>query len=407
MTLNLAALTTEVEALGETLVQADQARRSLLQVAQERLANYSHALDELSGKVQLTRERNLHWRGAYPANDEPLDGHFPCPALPPLVNIIANDGSQVPVDRHAVALYYAINIGFIVYPYGTGRRPDVDTEASLHFRDDELLDSSGRLIPNAVVNARRTVREIHNLAKLAAAYVQFEPPVAVLSDGPLLWVQPGDTPRERRDNLIPYLEGLGRLRAAGAALGGYVDRPRSSGLINLLHLASLSPDEINRERLAQNDLLGLTDARLLAGLLGPGERSALFIRQSPTNREYTERGHEIYHCYINVSDGAGEHGRTAPARSLVARLEMPVWVAQDPARRDLLHAVVWQQCRVLGSYPYVLARAHELALISTDERRDLEEMVSGALRRRGMNPRPSEKAWQKELTGGAKRRHRL
>ena len=61
----------------------------------------------------------------------------------------------------------------------------------------------------------------------------------------------------------------------------------------------------------------------------------------------------------------------------------------------------------MGGYPYVLARAHELALISTDERRDLEEMVTAALRRQGLDPRPSEKAWQKELTGGAKRRHHL
>jgi hypothetical protein len=89
------------------------------------------------------------------------------------------------------------------------------------------------------------------------------------------------------------------------------------------------------------------------------------------------------------------------------RLELPCWVGQDPEGRDLLHAVVWQQCQVVGGYPYVLARAHELALISTDERGDLEEMVIGALRRRGLDPRPSEKAWQKGLTGGAKRRHRL
>ncbi len=96
-----------------------------------------------------------------------------------------------------------------------------------------------------------------------------------------------------------------------------------------------------------------------------------------------------------------------PARAQIARLEMPAWVAQDPARRDLLHAVVWRQCQVLGGYPYVLARAHELALISTDERRSLEEMVMGALRRRGVDARASEKAWYKALTGGARRRHRL
>ena len=398
MTLNLAALTNDVEAMGETLVQLDQARRSQLQVAQQRLSTYAHALDELAHKVQLTRDQNLHWRGAYPAGEAPLDARCPCPEMPPRVNVVANDGSQVPIDRHAPAFYYAINIGTIVYAYGTDQAPTTEVEPSLHFRDDEVLDG-GQLIPNAVVNARRTVRELQKLADLAVAYVQFEPPAVFLSDGPLMWVQPGDTPRERQENLAPYLESFDRLRALEAALGGYVDRPRSSGVMSLLHLASLDPDEITKERLAQNDLAGLPDARLFAELLGPGERSAPFIRQSPTNRNYADQGHEIWHCYVNVS--------ADPARPLIVRLEMPCWVGQDPVRRDLLHAVAWQQCQVLGGYPYVLARAHELALISTDERRDLEEMVVGALRRHGLNPRPSEKAWQKQLTGGAKRRHNL
>lgn len=397
MTLNLAGLTTEVDTMSEALVKADQARRSLLQIARERLDTYAQAPGELREKVQLTRDENLHWRGAYPAGDEPLDARHPSPEMPPRVNIIANDGSQVPIDRHGVALYYALNIGYIVYTYGAARRPEVNTEPSLHFRDEDLFDSRGQLVPAAVVNARRTLREIENLANLATAYARFEPPVIVLSDGPLLWVQPGDTPTERRNNLIPYLEGFDRLQDTGAAVGGYVDRPRSNGLMSLLHLASL--DKIEKERLEHNTLLGLTDAHLFAGLLGPGERSALFIRESHTNRDYKEAGHEICHCYLNVGPD--------PEHPLIARLELPVWVGQDPARLELLHAVIWQQCQVVGGYPYVLARAHELALISTDERSDLEQMVTGALRRRGLDPHPSEKARQKSLTGGAKRRHRL
>lgn len=396
MTLNLTALTNDVEAMSETLVQVDQTRRSLLQIARERLEVYASAPDELKEKVQLTRDRNLHWRGAYPASDQVLNARYPCPGMPPRVNVIANDGSQVPIDPHAAALYYALNVGYIVYAYGTAQAPHTHTEPSLHYRDEELFDR-GRLISNAVVNARRTVRELQNLANLAVAYVQKEPPVVALSDGPLMWVQPGDTPQERRDNLAPYLEAFDRLQASGATLGGHVDRPRSTGVISLLHLASL--EEITRERLAQNDMQGLTDARLFAELLRPGERSALFIRQSPTNAFYASKGHEIWYAYLNVSRD--------PARPLIARLEMPSWIGQDPARRDLLHAVVWQQCQVVGGYPYVLARAHELALISTDERRDLEDMVTAALRRRGLDPRPSEKAWQKQLTGGAKRRPNL
>ena len=104
MTLDLARLTTDVDAMSETLVRLDQARRSLLQIAQERLDTYAHALDELEAKVKLTREENLHWRGSYPAGQEPLDARYPLPPMPPRVNIIANDGSQVPIDHHAAAL---------------------------------------------------------------------------------------------------------------------------------------------------------------------------------------------------------------------------------------------------------------------------------------------------------------
>jgi hypothetical protein len=399
MTLDLAALIADLQVMSETMVEVDQTRRSALQIARERLKTYADALDDIHKKVKITREQNLHWRGSYPATDEPLDARHPCPALPSRVNIIANDGSQVPIDRHAATLFYALNIGYVIYPYGTDGPPHVETCPSLHFRDEEILDESGELIPNAVVNARRTVREMENLADVATAYAQFEPPLVVLSDGPLIWVQPGRTPRERRANLTPYLASLECLKKAQAALGGYVDRPRSNGVLSLLQLATLRPEELTRERLDHNDMIGLTDARLFAHLLRPAERSALFIRQSPMNALYAERDQEIWHFYLNVSDD--------PPQPLIVRIEIPRWVGENPPALDLLHAAVCQQCGIVGTYPYVLARAHELALISSDERRDLETMVAGALRRQGLEVYTSEKAWQKALTGGGKRRHRL
>jgi hypothetical protein len=399
MTLDLAALLADLQVMSETMVEVDQTRRSALQIARQRLTTYADAVDDILKKVQITREQNLHWRGSYPATDERLDACHPCPTLPSRVNIIANDGSQVPIDRHAATLFYALNIGYVIYPYGTDGPPHVEARPSLHFRDEEILDDSGELIPNAVVNARRTVREMENLADVATAYAQFEPPLVVLSDGPLIWVQPGRTPQERRRNLEPYLAGLERLKKARAALGGYVDRPRSNGFLSQLQLATLRPEELTRERLDHNDMIGLTDARLFAQLLRPGERSALFIRQSPMNALYADKSQEIWHFYLNVSDD--------PSRPLIVRIESPGWVGENQQALDLLHAAVCQQCGIVGTYPYVLARAHELALISSDERRDLETMVVGALRRQGLEVRTSEKAWQKALTGGTKRRHRL
>lgn len=396
MTLELAALAVDVQALSLASVEVRARHAAMLETARARLATFASDLEQVRERVQLTRDRNLHWRGAFPVGEEPLDSRHPLPALPSQVNIIANDGSQVPIDPHGAALYYAINIGYIVYPYGRDEPPTVQTAPSLHFREDELFEGA-RLISNAQVNARRTVREMENLANLAEVYGQMGPPLALLSDGPLLWMPPGDTPHQRQRMLKPYLDQLERVKQAGVAIGGYVDRPRSSGVLRLLHL--LSVERVTTETVAQHDLVGLTDAHLFATLLGPGERSALFARQSPTNRDYAEAGHEVWFCYINVG--------TRAEQPLIARLEMPAWVAGRRDRRDLLHAVIWQQCQVVGGYPYVLARAHELALISTDERRDLDEMVVGALRRQGLDVRPSEKARQKGLTGGAKRRHRL
>ena len=111
MTLELAKLTANLDSMSETLAQLDRARRSQLQVAMERLKRYGGALDEIKAKVQLTRDKNLHWRGAYPAGNEPLNTHYSLPGIPPRVTIIANDGSQEPIDRHASALYYALNTG--------------------------------------------------------------------------------------------------------------------------------------------------------------------------------------------------------------------------------------------------------------------------------------------------------
>jgi hypothetical protein len=80
-------------------------------------------------------------------------------------------------------------------------------------------------------------------------------------------------------------------------------------------------------------------------------------------------------------------------------------VAEDDERLARVHAGIIEQSRVTG-IPYVLVRAHELALVAQADRQRLEEILSGELLRRGRIPRISQKALTKRWTG-AKRRHRL
>ena len=64
---------------------------------------------------------------------------------------------------------------------------------------------------------------------------------------------------------------------------------------------------------------------------------------------------------------------------------MPRWVAQDRAKLNLLHAVLLAQCRVMGArpYPYILHRAHEVAVVKFEDKKQIEQMLDLELRRAG------------------------
>ena len=87
----------------------------------------------------------------------------------------------------------------------------------------------------------------------------------------------------------------------------------------------------------------------------------------------------------------------------VARVEVPVWIALDPSAVGLLHAAVVEQCKVSPGYPYVLARAHEIAVVTSTERAEFEKMIATQLIRLGIEAKLSEKQFQKSLLA-AKRR---
>jgi len=86
-------------------------------------------------------------------------------------------------------------------------------------------------------------------------------------------------------------------------------------------------------------------------------------------------------------------------------VEVPEWVAQDTAKLDLVHLALVEQSRVSDGFPYVLMRAHELAVVSLSERRSFDEMVMGALIRQKLRPGISQKAQGKAWTGAGRRRY--
>ena len=394
MALELNKLTKDVKALGENLAERLAELAEQLPAAQAALDAIGVADDTLRRKVEAARQHR--WAGAIPTA-EAVNEAFPLPAVPARYNVIAADGSQVYPDRHGVALYYLINIGSIVFRCGVPQAPDTSSRPKVYYEDDDLYEDEGGQKPKIKIDAERDWGELAELADLAGTEAAQAPTVALLDNGLLLYIYllSDDQPLIRQ-LMNRYIDQLDRLAASGAAVAGVVDRPRAASVVRLLHLNGLAPQQITDEALRR---LGawerLTDGALFE-FLQPGERSALFMHASPANEiYYAPRGHNLYFFYVNA-------GRTG--KSSLLRVEVPEWVAQDAAKLDLVHLALVEQSRVSDGFPYVLMRAHELAVVTLSERRSFDEMVMGALIRQKLRPGISQKAQGKAWTGAGRRR---
>jgi hypothetical protein len=84
------------------------------------------------------------------------------------------------------------------------------------------------------------------------------------------------------------------------------------------------------------------------------------------------------------------------------RVEIPRWVAQDCDLLFPLQATLVNQCRQMGShaYPYVLHRAHEVALVTLEEKQQILDMIAAELYRQGVEVgEKSQKQAVKDISG--------
>ncbi len=391
MTLELNKVTSQVSHLGQ---QAAQRKRELDAIMpQVREILHAHRKDEALIELARQATETKRWRGAIPIG-EPLDSALDAPALPTQCSIVAGDGSQIYPDSHGIALYYLINIGTIAFRHGSGQAPIVNTYPTVSSQTDSLEDDE--VISGPLVNAWRDVGELTRITELALAESVNLPTVALMDGLLALWVQTAAIPQVEQDRTQrDYLRQLDWLREAELPLGAFLSRPRSTNVVQLAYLTEFKGDRQQALSFVSNGkgvaFKGLRDTTVFAGLLKPGQRSALFEVAPAWNTIYRDRGHSIHFFYINVG---------TPTQAIIARVEVPVWVAQSRSAVDLLHAALVEQCRISVGYPYVLARAHEIAVVTNAERAEFERMIAVQLTRLGLEAQLSEKAQQKSLLAG-------
>jgi hypothetical protein len=402
MGLDLSALSRQVRQMSHAAVEsaADVAARAALALGRYMAA----AGDEprWAQAASLSRD-GASWLLAMPV--ERLDTARDLPAAPPAYAVVATDGSQIDLDRHGAVACYLINIGQVYIRYGDSPAARLSSRPALYYREQDLYLTDGArrvLIEGNYLSARRDVDEGVALADLADELLADDLPALALQDGTLVrWTLAG-AERFVQDFFIErYLAYLERMRLRGIPVASYISRPRSPEVVGTIRLM-LCPDvDVPAGRGAKcadcSDVRagrepscapcqGLVDADVLSSRLAEGQRGPLFVSLSRINVErYGE--HLVHFFHMRV-------GRE------LCRVEVPRWVAAEPAMVDRVHTLVYDQCARGDGYPVAIARAHEQAIVRAADRKAFLRMLEGSLVRAEAANDVSAKRASKEFSRG-------
>ena len=378
MSLDLTRVASQVGRLLTRLKEGLSERNEHLRNALETAHAQSENLDSLKKKITASRTT---WLVADLTDG--LDLHFGPPTLPADFTVMATDGSHIDVDRHRAARCFLINIGSVVLNYGTDPNAFLDNLPTLYASEDELVISqpetnSEQPIEGTLLGIKRSVDECRRLVELAAEQPAGSSTVALIDGTLILWGLETAYPEYVREALLDrgFLDCLSKLRELNndkkVALASYISLPRGTDVVNSLKVALCPNNPLDTDKHCRdcrtrdcNAVSGIRDRELFAGILGDGERSALFITQSSVvAKQYGE--HRIYFYYINVDEE-------------IARVEIPEWVAKNGELLGLTHSLILDQCRRGHGYPVALSEAHEQAVVTGADRENFWQLVETAL----------------------------
>jgi hypothetical protein len=402
MTLEIEKLTNDVDEMARNAAARQENQERVIEAALAKLGQFREDWDfiEQSLAVALDTVDIKRYRTARPFDQvEPMDAAIPPSLLPTQATIIATDGSQIIPDRHAPYLYSLINIGVVVYFHGRGMAPEQFTQPVLDYPEKFQTEEEEFADRSAIVSLRRDRAEIEVLARTAWSYrEEVRPLLAVLDQRLLYWPVVGDSDNDGKKVLKTWRESMTNIRAIGGLLAGYIERPGKRSILTLLDTFDIHFPSFDKEVLLGNHSWGgLTDASLFHRLLGPGERSKVFIDISHHNNEFRADDPENEVCFFYLN--------SAQRGSRIARVDIPRYVAEDEAAVAAVHSLIYDQCKILGDYPYVLTRADEQAVVTFKDKEHLDTMIGNKMQQYNMMAGITAKQSTKNIARAGKSRH--
>lgn len=389
MPVNFQDLYTRIKEIGAGAKERKKKKEDAQVQARELLVYFDSKLDELRAKVDSAKAVDANVRCAYPL-DENLASTHPPPVSVKEATLIAADGSQIVPDRHAALQYYVVNVGAIVMQVGSGSTPEVFTDTKLHMLD-EFEDT---FFSDSQIALQRDLAERKKLLEVAQKY---KGTIIALTEGQLeLWgAMDNDNSRDFEKSLQDYMDALKEMERQKVITSGYVDKPGANWVVRLLEIAMIPQDELSSLK-KYHPFLGVTDLWLFGRILGRHERSAIFKLQAKSAEKYTGPI-SIHFFYINVGD---------EKKPKIARVDIPLWVANNREALNNLHSNLIEQAKIMGNepFPYLLHRAHEIAVITHKEKEEIDQMLAIEIRNNGGElGEKSGKQSAKDLQGRTRR----
>jgi hypothetical protein len=379
MSLDLSKLVGQIVDLAASLKSKAGEKQAKLEFALKTLKSSAADINGLKQKVEASKST---WLVAGPK--ESLDLRQTAPGCPDDFMVLASDGSHIDVDRHQSAHCFLINVGIAQLKYGGNPDAQLLSFPYLYFKGGEVAITSadGRQMPieGQLLGIKRGIEECRWLAERIKELDVDLPLVALLDGSLILWrlaeqVYPDFVIRGLLiDGFLKYLSQLRELsRHRRLAVASYISFPRSTEVVNLLRLAICPHLPVDCDRYCSGkfegrecDVVGgLLDRDLFSKLLTPGQRSALFSSRSSVVVKYYG-ANEVNFFYVRLD---GE----------VARVEVPLWVAENEKLVGLVHATILDQCRRGLGYPVALSEAHEQAVVNFADREQFWELVNQIL----------------------------
>jgi hypothetical protein len=267
----------------------------------------------------------------------------------------------------------------------------IDIQIKTHFYFENVIQ---HLNSEETFSMLRDVAEREFICRTAVES-QVDGPCLILIDGPLeIWGRREMKRTTYQAEVRRVQRAYAAAHQAGAWTVGYIDQPNSSNLIHMLAIATCPEYQLGSVRdFIEVAYGGLNDRMVLEKILPPGARTAVF--QIAGRSTGLMKGPLSTCCFfMNCGDVYEAH---------IARIEVPQWIAAQPGAISTIQMAILEQVRLVpgGYYPFLLARAHEEAVLNLETRAVIDRMIwerFGQLRHFSARP----KDFAKQLGGGAR-----